>query len=121
MPARCHLPPTPWLSRTANNRHKRAMQDDPALLSLTERLVPSKQALESRVGDETVLLQLESGTYYGLDPVGTRIWELLKEGLTPQAICGRIAAEYGTAIDIIEADARRFLSDLKANAIVVAA
>jgi hypothetical protein len=31
------------------------------------------------VGDEVVLLDLASERYFGLDPVGTRIWELLPE------------------------------------------
>ena len=96
------------------------MKDKIFPLSLSERLVPSEHAIESRVGDETVLLHLESGTYFGLDAVGTRIWELLKEGRTPQEACDVIVEEYGAAPDVVEADARRFLSDLKANVIVVA-
>ncbi len=75
--------------------------------------------MESRVGNETVLLHLESGTYYGLDPMGTRIWEMLKDGLVPQAICVRIAAEFGADLAVVEADTRRFVSELKAHAIVV--
>ena len=35
------------------------------------------------LGDETVILDLASGTYYGLDPVGARIWQLMAEGQTP--------------------------------------
>ena len=82
------------------------------------RLAPSPDAVESRVGDETVILHLKNSTYYGLDPVGTRIWALLKEGLPPTEICGRIADEYGVARDVAEADARKFLDDLKSNGII---
>jgi hypothetical protein len=32
------------------------------------------------VGDETVILDLANGTYYGLDPVGARMWQLMSEG-----------------------------------------
>lgn len=85
---------------------------------LEARLAPSPDAAESAVGDETVILHLKSGTYFGLDPVGTRIWELLKQGLRPLDICKRIVADYGVAGDVAEADARRFLTDLKANGIV---
>ena len=35
-----------------------------------------------QVGDETVILDLASGTYFGLDPVGARIWALMGEGKT---------------------------------------
>ena len=86
---------------------------------LQRTLIPSNEALESAVGDETVILHLKNSTYYGLDVVGTQIWALLKEGLTPMEICDRLAAEYGTSRELIEADARKFLSDLAAQDIVV--
>ena len=46
---------------------------------LDQNLEPSREAVESRVGEETVLLHLKSGTYFGIDAVGTRIWALLKD------------------------------------------
>ena len=87
------------------------------ILSLTLR--PSEQAIESSVGDETVLLNLENGTYYGLDPVGTRIWELSKEGKTPVEICPLLVAEYEVEHEVIENDLRRFLTDLQEHGIVI--
>jgi hypothetical protein len=84
-----------------------------------ERLRPSPDASESAVGDETVILHLKSGTYFGLDPMGTRIWAMLKEGQRPSDICARLVEEFGGEPDIVEADARRFLEDLKANDILV--
>ena len=36
------------------------------------------QVFHRRLGDETILLQLDSGTYFGLDEVGSRAWELLQ-------------------------------------------
>lgn len=86
---------------------------------LNTLLTPSDQAIESSVGDETVLLNLENGTYYGLDPVGTRIWALLKEGNTPAAICPLLVAEYEVEPEVIENDLRRFLTDLKEHGIVI--
>ena len=86
---------------------------------LERRLVPSNEALESAVGDETVILHLKNSTYYGLDVVGTQIWALLKEGLTPREICDRLAIEYEISRELIEVDARKFLSDLAAQDILV--
>ena len=87
---------------------------------LTSKLTPSEQAIESSVGDETVLLNLENGTYYGLDPVGTRIWALLKQGMPAPEICTVLVAEYEEVeLEVIEADVRRFLTDLKTHGIVV--
>ena len=87
---------------------------------LAKSMRPSGQAIESRVGDETVLLHLESGAYYGLDTVGTRIWELLKQGIDPRAICGQITRESEAEAECVEDDVRRFLEELEAKRIVVA-
>ncbi|MBF7728670.1 PqqD family protein [Pseudomonas sp. N040] len=86
---------------------------------LTSKLTPSDQAIESSVGDETVLLNLENGTYYGLDPVGTRIWALLKQEHSPAEICDLLSAEYEVEQVTIENDVRSFLTDLKTHGIVI--
>lgn len=86
---------------------------------LNSHLVASDQAIESRVGDETVLLHLENGTYYGLDAVGTIIWEMLKGGMTLPSICEAIAQEFGIDRETAEADTRHFLGELKAHSILV--
>ena len=83
------------------------------------RLIPSPDALDSRVGDETVLLHLGNSTYYGLDPVGTRIWTLLKEGHDVSAITATLLAEYDVEEAVLAADVDRLLSELVASGIVI--
>jgi len=82
-------------------------------------LAPSPDSVESAVGDETIILHLRNGTYFGLDAMGTRIWSLLKDGMAPAAICERIAVDCGTDREVVEEDVREFLGDLEANDIVV--
>lgn len=86
---------------------------------LDRMLCPSPDAVESAVGDETVILHLVNGTYFGLDAVGTRIWALLKEGVATPVICRRLADDYGVDLATIEVDARKFLGDLEAQGILV--
>jgi hypothetical protein len=88
---------------------------------LDQHLEPSRDAVESRVGDETVILHLKNGTYYGLDALGTRIWALLKEGVAAREACARIVEEYDVTADVAEADARRFLEELRSKGLVEAA
>ena len=82
-------------------------------------LIPSPDAATSAVGDETVILNLANGTYYGLDPVGTRIWRLITDGVAMSEVCRRLADDYEVDIATIEADARHFLIDLEAQGIMV--
>ena len=46
------------------------------------------------VDDETVILDLESGMYFGLDGVGKRIWEAVAEGKTLRDIAATISSEF---------------------------
>ena len=58
-----------------------------------------------RVGEETVILDLASGTYFGLDRVGARIWQLMADGNTMVKICDALEGEF-------EADRSRIENDL---------
>ena len=51
-------------------------------MNLDTRLSVPPQVMSRLVGDETVLLDLESGMYFGLDGVGQRIWKAIGEGLS---------------------------------------
>ncbi|EYD75060.1 hypothetical protein Rumeso_03388 [Rubellimicrobium mesophilum DSM 19309] len=86
---------------------------------LSRRLIPSADALLSPVGEETVILHLGNDTYYGLDPMGTRIWAMLGEGVALAAIRDRLAAQHGVAAATVEADLRRFLDDLLRHGLLV--
>jgi hypothetical protein len=75
-------------------------------------------AAASKVGDETVLLHLGSGTYFGLDPLGTRIWQGLEAGQQPRALCRDIADEFAEPLERVEEDVRTFLDELAGQALI---
>ena len=83
-----------------------------ATLDPTARYVPHPEVIENRLGDETVMLHLGKAVYFGLDAVGTVVWERLQQGDTPEAICGHVRAAYSDAPDTVEADVMRFLAEL---------
>jgi hypothetical protein len=57
-------------------------------------LLRSDEVLYQEVGDEAVLLDLSSEQYFGLDPVGTRIWNLLDGESRLEDIHATLADEY---------------------------
>jgi hypothetical protein len=71
-----------------------------------------------QVGDETVLLNLASGHYFGLNLVGTRIWQLLTEGHARAEICNTIAAEFSAPRADIERDTDALLKSLLENGLI---
>ena len=64
------------------------------------------------VDDETVLLDLASGMYFGLDGVGKRIWESISEGNSLSETAIRIASEYEVDEAQALADVIEFTRDL---------
>ena len=83
-------------------------------LDVTAVYVPSQDAIESRLGEETVILHLGSGTYFGLDAVGTVVWEQLGQtnGMTPLDICAHVRSVFTDAPDTVEAEVTEFLAQL---------
>jgi hypothetical protein len=71
------------------------------------------------VGDELVLLDYERGQYYGLDPIGARVWELLASGASTDEVVNTLTAEYETTRDQLAADVARLVDELLASGLVV--
>ncbi|MBC7597957.1 MAG: PqqD family protein [Polaromonas sp.] len=73
-------------------------------MNLSDKVTIPAQVMARVVGDETVILDLANGTYYGLDPVGARIWQLLAEGQSLVQVCQAMLAEYDVTREDIERD-----------------
>lgn len=86
---------------------------------LSARWKISDQAIANTVGDEMVVLHLENGTYYGLDPVGSLLWESLMQDELPSHACEAILARFDVERATVEADLRQFLGELVESGLVV--
>jgi hypothetical protein len=87
-------------------------------MNLSDKVSIPPQVMARTVGDETVILDLASGTYFGLDPVGARIWELLGEGKTLSEVCGQMLEEYEVSREELERDALRLAKELADQGLV---
>ena len=72
----------------------------------------SKHVLAQELHDETVLLDLDSESYFGLDSVGTRIWQLLNEGQDETDMVDILLDEYEVEREVLEKDISGLLSRL---------
>lgn len=55
---------------------------------------PAAHVVTEVLDGEAVLLNLESGRYYTLNPTGTRMWQLLCEMHEPQKVLTALVGEY---------------------------
>ena len=72
----------------------------------------SKDVLAQELHDETVLLDLDSENYFGLDSVGTRIWQLLNEGQDKSDMVDTLLGEYEVEREVLEKDISELLGRL---------
>ena len=90
-------------------------------MELTDKVTIPTQVMARTVGDETVILDLASGTYFGLDPVGARIWALMGERKTLAEICATMLEEYEVGREQLETDVLRLSGELVERGLVVPA
>jgi hypothetical protein len=78
-----------------------------------------REGVAAQIADgEAVLLDIESGAYFSLDPVGSRIWELCDGTRSTAEIVSVICDEFDVAEDVAMADAREILDELQSEKLV---
>lgn len=63
-------------------------------LSLTSSVRIREGVLSRDLQGEAVILNLNTGLYFGLDPVGTRIWQLIEAHQSLQKVLDAMIEEY---------------------------
>lgn len=95
--------------------------DTPALLATRDRVRPSGDVLTARKDGTAVLLDLRREIYLSLDEAGSIIWAEVEQGSPRAQIYDRLAAEFEAPVELLQADADRFLGELMERGLVVAA
>lgn len=81
-------------------------------MNLNQTITLSPDVISQEVSGETVLLDLESENYFGLDEVGTRIWQLIKETNDLEAIFNTLLAEYDVSEERLRGDLDALLGEI---------
>lgn len=81
-------------------------------LTMTSRVGRSGTAISAQVDGQTVALDVNRGVCYGLNAVGTRIWDLIAEPATVDDICSRLLSEYEVSPSDCRAQTQDLLEDL---------
>ena len=68
--------------------------------------------ITSRMDGETVMMSINNGEYYGLDPIGSRIWELIENPISVESLIAKLRCEYDIEIAQCEHDTTIFLQQM---------
>jgi hypothetical protein len=111
-------------SKTVTKYTKDYRMQEQASFSLGQPIVgnPAICAIKDQVScdlsDEAVILQLQDGIYYGLDPVGASVWKLIQTPKTIAEVRDAILEEYDVTPEQCEADLRALLANMKEQRLV---
>ena len=87
-------------------------------LSDSALVVAARDVLASEFGAEHVLLNLKSGTYYGVEDIGGEIWKMLQKPVPFGSLCSAMADAFEVDEETCRHDLHRFVSDLIENGLV---
>jgi Coenzyme PQQ synthesis protein D (PqqD) len=69
--------------------------------------------LSKTVDDEEVIVDLKSGTYFGLNPTATVIWKQVKAGSHPEIILQVLTEQFDASEDELKQDMHSFFTELE--------
>lgn len=87
-------------------------------VSSSDRFAVPDDVLVRAIGEETVLLNLTTETYFGLNATGTRIWQTLTASATVGAACDTLAQEFDATREEVEADLAELVEQLVAKGLL---
>jgi len=87
-------------------------------ISFSMRVSVPADVLVQELQGESVLLNVESGRYFGLDEVGTRMWAALANAESLQAAYDALLAEYDVDAEQLERDFRGLVEKLLERGLV---
>jgi hypothetical protein len=81
-------------------------------------VVAIQDQVSTNLSGEMVILNLNSGVYYGLDKVGARIWSLIQDAQTVNDVINTILDEYDVEPERCERDIVSLLQKLSAEGLI---
>ncbi|HEY4777486.1 MAG TPA: PqqD family peptide modification chaperone [Candidatus Acidoferrales bacterium] len=89
-----------------------------AALSVHSIVVAASEQVSCPLGEESAILNLKNSMYYGMNPVGTRIWTLLKEPRSVEQLRDALLNEYDVDAALCERDLLDLLGKMKSEGLI---
>jgi len=77
------------------------------------------EIVHSDMDGEVVMMSVANGEYYGVDTIGSHIWNLLEEPMSIGALCTSLCETYDVSEEDCQRDVASFMSQLLENKVVL--
>jgi hypothetical protein len=88
------------------------------MIEFSKRVLPSPSVLVREVGGDTVLLNLDDESYYGLDSIGTSFWKALATAPSIQQAYNALVAEFEVPDSRLRTELAEFVENLVSSRLV---
>jgi hypothetical protein len=86
--------------------------------SLNLRATVPEAVITRELDGETILLNLDTGIYFGLDKVGTDVWRAILAAATLEEALGKVQSEYDVEPGVLRTDFVRLVDELLAKGLL---
>ena len=88
-------------------------------ISMDSVLTRAEGFSTAQVQNDLMMLNVEQGAYYSLDPIGAEIWKLLEQPASVQAIVDNLRRRYAVSPEQCQADVLAFLEEMQKNGMIL--
>ena len=88
------------------------MSNNPLILSSV--VTQSPELVSANIEGQTALMSITNGSYYGMDPIGSRVWALIAQPRSVSAVVDQLLTEFAVERPICEQHVLAFLQTLAA-------
>jgi len=91
-----------------------------AMMTITTNSIikRSPEIVYSDMDGETVMMSIEQGSYFGIDAIGSHIWNVLEEEISVEALCARLCEKYDVEESQCQQDVIRLLEKMQEHNII---
>lgn len=87
-------------------------------LTVSSIVGATTEHVSCNLGDEAAILNLKNTVYYGLNPVGARVWNLVKQSRSVSEIRDTLVEEYDVAAERCERDLLDLLEKMREQGLI---
>ncbi len=81
-------------------------------------VIRNNEVFANEIDNEVVMMHIKTGKYYGLDDIGSRLWERMKEKIQVGELIGQLLEEYEVSEEECAKDVLEILVELQSNELI---
>jgi hypothetical protein len=77
-----------------------------------KKYIRKSDAISGKLEEEQVILDIEKGKYFSLNPVATLIWEILEQPLSIDDLCEKLLEQYDVELEKCRVETNEYIQEM---------